>query len=272
MQAQTHARNDRPYLIVTNGPTGSGKSGLVNKVIDHYGLSTTYTKILIDDLVENNEHYKSEIDRILNEHHCDSTECTKLYQRVDAVDADLLQKFGEAYFSTRKGEYCDGNTRTCDEYNDQLLEEAIEGKNNIVFETVGTYYAQWLIDKIKGQYNVIYAFTVLDFCENVRRNKTRASSQLKAYLQDRGSNPAPRLPDVRESNFEMTARAIGDNLWTLMGRKLFDTDFDDAIEHIIVFDNTTRKIRVLYESSETKTMLDVVAAIEDSKGPVRPSL
>ena len=43
-----------PYLIITNGPTGSGKSGLVNKVVEHYQLEKNSTSFLIDDLIEQN--------------------------------------------------------------------------------------------------------------------------------------------------------------------------------------------------------------------------
>ena len=85
---------------------------------------------------------------------------------------------------------------------------------------------------------------------------------MKAYLED-GSKPAPRLPNVEEEHFKMTVEKIGMNLWNLLGRKLWGTL--QEIEHIIVFDNTTRDISVLYNSDVDTTMESMLLAIEKIK-------
>jgi pantothenate kinase-related protein Tda10 len=48
-------------LIVTVGPTGSGKSRLPEEVMTLLGIKGEAQKFLIDDLVENNEFYKNEV-------------------------------------------------------------------------------------------------------------------------------------------------------------------------------------------------------------------
>ena len=252
-----------PYLLITNGPTGSGKSGLVRKTLDFYKLDPSYETFLIDDLIENNDFYKKQIDNLIVQECKSRTLCPVLREKMNNPDENLYKKFGDIYFKTRgkTGEkFC--NNMTCDDLIDQMLDDAINRKVNIVFETVGTYYISWLIDKIVGTYDVYYAFTVLDFCENVRRNKTRAASQMGDYVQDR-RKPAPRLPNVEEKHFEMIVKDIGKNLWSLMGRKTFG-DLDD-VEHIIVFDNTGRDINVLYESDRDSSQANLFAAIEKIK-------
>lgn len=59
-----------------------------------------------------------------------------------------------------------------------MLDESIADGINIVF---GTYYVDWLISKIVGgNYEVFYAFTVLDFCENVRAKQDEGPSEYGA--------------------------------------------------------------------------------------------
>jgi len=115
------------------------------------------------------------------------------------------------------------------------------------------------------RYEVYYAFTVLDFCENVRRNKLRAVTATRLYLTDRKLKSAPRLPNVEEKYMEDVTRQVGQNLWDLMGRKLYGK-LDD-VDHIIVFDNSVpkRTIRVLYNSDKTQSMVGLVHAIEKIK-------
>lgn len=258
-----------PYLLITNGPTGSGKSGLVNKTIEHYELEREHSKFLIDDLVEQNPYYKEQIDKIIRKECRSHALCPALAARLQNPDTDFYKQFGDLYFRTRgktgdeKHCYKDSKTVTCDALLDSLLNEAVRSGQNIVFETVGTYYVDWLIAQVKEyEYHVVYAFTVLDFCENVRRNKTRALDGMREYIADR-RNPAPRLPNVEESHFKLVVKDIGRNLWNLMGRKLWDNLPD--VEHIVVFDNTTRDIVVLYDSDVDDSMARMLHAIEAIK-------
>jgi energy-coupling factor transporter ATP-binding protein EcfA2 len=55
------------YFIITAGATGSGKTSLDNSRLRVLGLpeDSEYTKILIDDLVENSESYKTSVRKII---------------------------------------------------------------------------------------------------------------------------------------------------------------------------------------------------------------
>ena len=60
----------KPYIIITSGPRGAGKTLLADKTIEYLKLfdkdmSTTFTKILIDELIENNKVYKEKISSIV---------------------------------------------------------------------------------------------------------------------------------------------------------------------------------------------------------------
>ena len=250
-----------PFSIITHGPTGSGKTGLVNKTINHYGLSETYKTFLIDDLIEQNPHYKTAIDDLIHSECKANTLCETLKSKLLDPTEEMYEKFGTLYMKYRGktgDKWCDGKQKTCDSLLDDMLDQAITDKVNIVFETVGTYYVSWLVDKLAA-YDVYFAFTVLDFCENVRRNKTRAVEQLGSYITDR-TNPAPRLPNVEESQFKMTVENVAKTLWDLMGRKLFG--ILPGVHHIIVFDNTSRLITVLYDSDTVSNMSELVSKIQ----------
>jgi hypothetical protein len=255
---------ESPYIIVTNGPTGSGKTGLVNKVINYYKVDGTYRKFLIDDLIEENQGYKAAIDLLIEEECKSRTLCPNLRKRLENPDDDFYARFENMYFKyrgTTAEKWCGkDHDKTCNEFLDELLDASIKRGDNIVFETVGTYYTQWLVDKLHGRYHVYFAFTILDFCENVRRNKTRAATQMEAFILDRRNN-APRLPNVSELRLAKTLEQIRTNLWNMMGQKLAGNLPD--VHHIIVFDNTTMDTSVIYDSDTSVTMVHVLLAMEN---------
>ena len=70
-----------PHLIITTGATGSGKTKLIIATLQYLGLSEiNIVKILVDDLVENDEKYKDKVNKIIKlvENECrNETECIK---------------------------------------------------------------------------------------------------------------------------------------------------------------------------------------------------
>jgi len=125
----------KPYLIVTNGPTGSGKTKLIDETLKELNIvDRKYVKVLIDDIIEGHPVYKALIKKIINnvrEKCNDEEECiTSKYVKPDEA---LLKQFDEAYFSTRKNsrpcnsEYVENNYN-CDELNDKYLTDAIAKK------------------------------------------------------------------------------------------------------------------------------------------------
>jgi adenylate kinase family enzyme len=254
-----------PYLIITNGATGSGKSDLAQKTKQHYGLEgTTHTKFLIDDIIEKNAYYKDAIDKFILDS-CDKerTLCQSLQTRLENPDEKVYKLFATEYFKHRgkdrvKTTSCLGEGNpipiTCDDLLDNMLENAFSNQINIEFETKGEYYVDWLVDQAVG-YDIYYAFTIVDFCDNVERNKTRALKDMKKYLEN--GQKAPRLPDVRESSFVSTIRKINKNLWHLMDQQL--RGVLPEITKVVVFGNQkgVKEPEILYDSDlgDVKTLI-----------------
>lgn len=256
----------RPYLIITNGPTGSGKSSLGQKTIQHYDLDEKHRKFLIDDLVENNAHYKDAIDKIVKEECSRRKMCRRLAGKLNHPSTGWLRRWSDLYRKYRgmTGEkWCDQGRHTCDESLEQKLVESIRVRENIVFETVGLYYLQWLIDLTGGQYDVYYAFTLLDGAENIRRNKSRANNQMSDFIRDR-DNPAPRLPDVGEAYFYTVVRSVYSTLASLMLLK--SEGSLPEVDNILVVDNSSGSSGVIYASdqgpSEKSGVLKVLRKIQ----------
>jgi hypothetical protein len=247
-----------PYIIITNGPTGSGKSSLIEKVIDNYNLKTNYTKILIDDIIEMHPRYKSMIDEIIKTICNGNLEiCQNLQNSLLNPNPVFLEQFNESYKSTRELKPCLPQTnKNCNGYNDDLLKNAIKNRENIVFETTGKYFVKWIFDMISdiknqkqngNEYQIYYAYTILDFCELINRNKTRAVNTTTKYLKNRIHNPAPRLPNVSQSAYTRDVVEIIRNLYTMLNARqggLYKNI------NFIVFDNSTYDTTVLYDSSK----------------------
>ena len=251
-----------PYIIITNGTVGSGKSALIEKTIWHYKLPRTYSLFLIDDLIESNEHYKEMIDKIILSECTNRTLCESLEERILNPNDDLYQKFGAAYFDTRGktgGKWCDGIS--CEELLNQMLSTAIEDSKNMIFETTGTYYVEWLINKLKTEYKIYYAFTILDVCENIQRNKSRLYNQMVKYINNRSEN-APRLPNIRDDAIKLAIKQNLTNIWNLIGKKIL-SGLPDKFR-IIVFNNssnTSDDDLVLYDSEDAH-LNDLVTSME----------
>ena len=227
-----------PYLIVTNGLTGSGKSGLVDKVIAHCGLNKGYNKYFIDDLIEGNAHYKASVDSLVKNMCGQKMElCGALRDKLLDPDEEIIKEFNKVYWETRRGRYCAG-AGSCEEALNGLVDSAIKNKENMVFETTGTYYVEWLLAKLPEEtYSVYYAFTLVEFCDNLNRNKLRAVKSMREYVQDR-EKPAPRLPDITKSKFRADMQALFGNLTSLLMQTLIGKLKHG--ERLLVFSNAAK--------------------------------
>ena len=98
------------YFIITMGISGSGKTSLIEKTLNYLDLENkSYKKILIDDLIENNNNYKNKIRNIINQN-----------TDLDFIDKKIVNKFTDAYFSVRNTDNCHFNNEKikCDILND----------------------------------------------------------------------------------------------------------------------------------------------------------
>jgi hypothetical protein len=258
-----------PYLIITSGPTGSGKGVLPNKIVKYLNLNfKPQVKILIDDIVERQDSYKEKIINIKDDY-CkkdDNKLCDNLEKKIINPDDTIINKFSKAYFETRKSKGCDyKEDKTCDNINDENLTNAFSEGQNIIFETTGTYYPSWIfkynINFIKEfDYEIIMAWTIADWCELVKRNSNRAIESFEDFLIDK-SNSAPRLPDIRSDNYKEQAKIINDVFYRIAYNcgKSYKKEFCKIPIRLIVVDNSTRNNpqHILYDSEKGSLSLNV---------------
>lgn len=145
---------------------------------------------------------------------------------------------------------------SCEELNDKKLKIAINNNNNILFETTGKSIPYWLFEMYEKElvnYKVIMAWSVLDICELIKRNKSRTLNQFNKWLIEKKEknkiNTVPRLPDIR---FEVYKKDLINIIKNLI-------DFIKEIEknnklirenkiRILIFDNTDQDIDVIYDN------------------------
>ena len=175
-----------------------------------------YTKILIDDLVENDPKYKAKVKNIIEKVKIECKEdadCIKnAYNDPNTIktpkNIDLLKEFGDSYFEVRKSKGCgtdnsnDDSKQTCDDLNDQNLKKAVTENKRVVFESTGSYIPTWLLNKeyITDEYNIVFSYTLVNLKQLIKRNKSRAITSIQKFNDD-NNNPAPRLPDISEEKF-----------------------------------------------------------------------
>jgi predicted KAP-like P-loop ATPase len=74
MSSVSSKKRNNPYILITRGPTGSGKSSLIDKSIDYLKLERPLDKniFIIDNLVEQNPDYKNKTKKILKKYFSES--------------------------------------------------------------------------------------------------------------------------------------------------------------------------------------------------------
>ena len=195
----TKKKKKKAYLIITTGMTGSGKTSLIEKTIEYLNIKgEKYVKILIDDIIENNDKYKQEIIKILakiKESCKDEVDCIE--KKYKEPTKEMYKDFGDAYFTTRKNRCSQDSELSCDDLLDQDLKKAVKNGDHIIFEFTGQYIPKWLLDTnfIKTKYTPVFAYSIVNSTKLYERNITRAFKSIKKFENDKNL-PAPRLPDV----------------------------------------------------------------------------
>lgn len=263
------------YLIITVGPTGSGKSNLINKTTSMLKINN-YVKILIDDLIENDQTYKEKIIEIIktvkenceNENincteNCDSEIKKCIEKRYSNPDIKLIADFNETYYASRKGESCMNiKDVSCDELNDFKIKNTVSNKKNIVLEITGEIMPNWLFDYkfIPENYQVILSYSLVNFDNLIARNESRLYDNIKKFEENYYS-PTPRLPEIRKDEFLNKCKIIKDNLIKLyecnntepLNNKCFKYD------QLLLFNNNTN-MELVFDSSihTSKTFNDMI--------------
>ena len=254
------------YLLITAGPTGSGKASLIQETFSYLiGRVPSFVTFLVDDLVENDLEYKKEINSIIETFHCtppfNSGNCN-LNRPTEA----LLGAFKQVYFKIRSQPGCQKNVENlnCNELNDINITHAIEQKQNIVIETTGSYIPAWVLDLENLQdYQIIFSYSVVSFDILLLRNATRATRSMLSYFNDR-TKPAPRLIDIRNHVFFPIVDGIAKTLVELRNSCLLEVSSDTkcmarkgsinnaSIANLLVFDNSSTHFKNIYDHRNKK--------------------
>lgn len=257
-----------PYFIITAGATGSGKTQLITETMTHLGIEKEkFVKILIDDLIENDENYKV---KIIDIYKSIKEECEKDVKceesKYNNPNPELYKKFSDAYFETRNTIRCEpqkhqsncNNLLSFNQLNDQNLKNAVKENKHVVFEFTGSYIPEWLLDPswITDNYNIVVAYSLVTLQNLVQRNKSRAYSAMIKFQQNH-NDPAPRLPDVSEKKFKLVVSNIYNVLINLYNSCIINYDKNiekcgrKKINQLLIFDNNGSSMKLLYNSTES---------------------
>lgn len=245
-----------PTLIITCGPTASGKSKLPMKVKKYLKLKGGFQSFLIDDLVEKNPHFIEKIKEFIQ------TQKNKSKTKKQIVDMFLnpsektIKTFNYYYTSARKTTNCKTGAdlhydwgNSCDILNELSLTCGFNSGKNIVFESRGVSWPQWFFDLFQCQlkqhnYTIIVAWTVVDMCELLERNVVRAKKNVEQFLKS-ASNPPPRLPDIRIDAYTHDLKQI---IQTFQEQNKKQSNCKQNCIQLLVFDNNGKRSKLLYDN------------------------
>ena len=264
-----------PVLLITLGPTGSGKSSIPNKVSQILGLSNPdFVEALIDNLVETHQNYKDGVNNFIANRKLkykkelpdldDDAINQMLINNFTSEDIDnTIRFFNDTYFATRDKVNCaqtntnsDSNFITCNVRNDSILEDALNSGKNVIFETTGEYYPGWLFARYKeeikkNKYQIVFAMNVVEICELIQRNYKRVKESMINFIGTTDATThAPRLPDMNFNNFRKKIAKI----LATFNRDVYSAACDDIYADCklrkFVFDNNNRDGKTLYDSDD----------------------
>ena len=236
----------KPFVIITVGPTGAGKTKLVDMTIQRCGLNNNPPPrvFLVDDLVVNNEKYKEAVNAIIKKN---MTSIEDLMTNQSVID-----EFNKAYWDVRTSDGCVAeNPRNCDDVTDSEITAAIRAKQSFVLEITGSSIPKWILsENWLGDGPTIYdVFVSCVFVSNlgdlIQRNKSRFKQAFESFINDITNNPAPRLPNINEQTFKETIFTIKKTLndmyssCVLPGKTVKDIQICGIvdIERLLVFSN-----------------------------------
>jgi len=245
-----------PIIIITCGPTSSGKSKLPMKVKRYLKLKGGFQSFLIDDLVEKNPHFIEKVKEFIQTQKNNSKTKKQIIDMFLNPSEQTIKTFNYYYTSARKTTNCKTGAdlnydwgQSCDILNDLYLIQAFNSGKNIVFESRGISWPHWFFDLFKCQlkqhkYKIIVAWTVVDMCELLERNIYRAKRNVEQFLKS-DKNPPPRLPDIRIDIYRDDLKKI---IQTFQEQNKKQSNCKEKCVQLLVFDNNGKKSKLLYDN------------------------
>jgi hypothetical protein len=259
MSSISSKKRNNPYILITCGPTGSGKSSLIDKSIDYLKLERPLNKniYIIDNLVEQNPDYKNKSRKILKKYFSknDYTVIEKKIKKLLDTPINknsIFKNFTNAYFNTRK---FGCKYKSCDKSFDKRIRSTIDKNENFILETTGRSFPTivgWTNDK----YKIFISYSLVEFCTLIERNIKRMIEQIKSFLsKERNNSIAPRLPDIRLQIFGEVVNNILKTLIEIIDKncKTNKNKFETSTERkfrLIIFDNTVLNNNPIFDSQD----------------------
>ena len=248
-----------PYILITSGPTGSGKSSLIEKSLNYLKLVKPLDEniFIIDDLVEENSEYKNRSIRILEKYFSNSKNNEVEQKLKDLLIAptnknSIFNKFTEAYFSIRD--------KGISQSFDRKLHLTISKNESFIIETTGRSFPT-IIEWINDKYKIFISYSLVEFCTLIERNIKRMIDQIKLFLSNK--TRAPRLPDMRIEVFSKIVTIILEKLIKIIdkcnsGNCKTNSNFGTSPERnfrLIIFDNTVMNNVPIFDSDDKSKKL-----------------
>jgi hypothetical protein len=183
----------------------------------------------------------------------------------------LVNDFNEIYNKTRYGIICNSSSeftnnsnnkenKKCEDINNNNLIDAINKNNNIVLESVGLQYPNWLFEQDKfpniKNYRIIFAYSLVSFKNLIERNINRFLQVLLNFIKKKYSSPAPRLPNIIDEDFKAIITNIKDLMIKIIEKCIENNNVNNSSDikkcffnDLIIFSNDTKESIVLFDSS-----------------------
>ena len=182
------------YILITTGPTGSGKSKLPAAVDNYLGLENVLSKatpFLVDDLVVNNPRYINGVKDYLNKYLDNPADLKKSFL---TGDAEIIKYFNFLYFDARKETDCKTgktihNTRSTVTYADEdthLVKSKTEAFSNSLAKAENEVFAKAkVLAKVltKAKANIKSKTEALVLAKDEDEVATKAKSEAKANFK-----------------------------------------------------------------------------------------
>ena len=258
--------SSHPYILITCGPTGSGKSSLIDKSLRYLKLEKPLDEniFIIDNLVEEHPNYKEKSKNILEKYFSNTKPngikqkiINLLHTPINNTNNSIFKKFTDAYFNTRKKGLSDILNRK--------INLAIKNNENFILETTGKSFPT-IIGWTNDKYKVFISYSLVEFCTLIDRNIKRMIDQIELFLKN--NSFAPRLPDIRFQKFGEAVTIILQKLIAIIDKcnsgicktnRNFDTSTDRKF-NLLIFDNTPNNDNdfIIFDSNDKSKNLDKI--------------
>jgi hypothetical protein len=266
--------SSKPFVIITVGPTGAGKTGLVNETIKYCRLNSNSSPrvFLVDDLVVNNQKYKEEVNAIIKNY--DMTDDTV---ETSMTDPNVIAAFNQAYWNVRRsGDCVKERPQNCDDVTDSEMKEAIDAKQSFVLEITGSSIPAWLLGREwlgtnTDSYDVFVSCVFVSNLDDlIQRNKSRFKQAFESFIRDPIKNPAPRLPNITPGQFNKTIVTIKNTVTDMYSSCVLPEESkkderkcgNENIDQLLVFSNNNEGMKLEFDSKLPDSKLNFQEVID----------